>query len=71
MIAKKYSSFEEIDDRLKIVRLERDISRESLKFHLKKSKETFYPSHIFGEFSGVIQKVLLSFVLKKVIKKFT
>ncbi|MET6989515.1 DUF6327 family protein [Sediminicola arcticus] len=71
MIAKKYSSFEEIDDRLKILRLQRDISRESLKFNLKKSKETFYPSHIFGEFSGVIQKVLLSFVLKKVIKKFT
>jgi hypothetical protein len=71
MIAKKYSSFEEIDDRLKILRLQRDISRESLKFNFKKSKETFYPSHIFGEFSGVIQKVLLSFVLKKVIKKFT
>ncbi|MEB8328258.1 DUF6327 family protein [Flavobacteriaceae bacterium KMM 6897] len=71
MIAKKYSSFEEIDDRLRIVKLQKDISSESFKFNLKKSKETFYPSHVFGEFSGVIQKVLLGLVLKKIIKKFT
>ena len=71
MIAKKYSSFEEIDDRLRIVKLQKDISSESLKFNLKKSKETFYPSHVLGEFSGVIQKVLLGLVLKKIIKKFT
>ncbi|MEJ1221462.1 DUF6327 family protein [Sediminicola sp. 1XM1-17] len=71
MIAKKYSSFEEIDERLKILRLQKDISRESLRFNIKKSKETFYPTHIFGEFSGVLQKVLLGFILKKVLKKFT
>lgn len=71
MIAKKYSSFEEIDDRLKILRLQKDISRESLKFNLKKSRETFYPTHVLGEFSGVIQKVLLGFILKKILKKFT
>lgn len=71
MIAKKYSSFEEIDERLKILKLQKDISRESLRFNIKKSKETFYPSHVLGEFSGVIQKVLLGFVLKKVLKKFT
>ncbi|MFT4833102.1 MAG: hypothetical protein ACI815_002766 [Psychroserpens sp.] len=71
MIAKKYSSFEEIDNRLKILRLQRDISSESLKLNLKKSKETFYPSHVFGEFSGVLQKILLGFVLKKILKKFT
>ncbi len=72
MIAnKKYSSFQEIDDRLKILRLQKNISRESLKYNLKKSKETFYPSHVLGEFSGVFQKVILGFILKKILKKFT
>lgn len=71
MIAKKYSSFEEIDARLKILRLQKDISRESFKFNLNKSKETFYPTHVLGEFSGLFKKVLLGLFLNKIIKKIT
>ncbi|MGY8916307.1 MAG: DUF6327 family protein [Flavobacteriales bacterium] len=71
MTAKKYTSFQEIDERLKILRLQKNISRESLKFNIKKSKETFYPTQVLGEFSGVFQKVILGFILRKILKKFT
>ncbi|MDX1769627.1 MAG: DUF6327 family protein [Arenibacter troitsensis] len=65
----EFSSFNEIDQELKILRLQRQVDREQLKFHLNGLKSNFYPTNILGGFKGVAKKLLLSFVAKKILKK--
>lgn len=64
-----FSSFDEIDQELKILRLQRQVDSEQLKFHLNGLKASFYPTNILGGFKGVAKKLLLSFVAKKILKK--
>ncbi|MEH6679559.1 MAG: DUF6327 family protein [Sediminicola sp.] len=71
MIAKKYNSFEEIDHRLKILKLQRKIDGESLKLNFNRTKESFYPTNLLGGFGGVLQKILITLIAKKIFKKFT
>lgn len=69
-MTKQYSSFSEIDERLKILSLQRDIYKESLKLSLNRAKVNLYPTHFMGGLSGILQKVLISFVAKKLLKRF-
>ena len=71
MIAKKYNSFEEVDHRLKTLKLQREIDKESLKLNFNRTRESLYPTKILGGFGGVIQKLVIAFVAKKLLKKFT
>ncbi|MDO6516151.1 hypothetical protein SAMN05421766_101281 [Zobellia uliginosa] len=70
MIPKKYTSFEQIDQDLKILKLEQEIGRENFKMHVQITKNSLYPTHLLGGFSGIIQKLTLSMVAKKLLKKF-
>jgi len=70
MIPKKYTSFKQIDQDLKILKLQQDIERENLKMQVQITKNSFYPTHILGGFSGIIQKLTISMVAKKLLKKF-
>ncbi|CAM3420238.1 DUF6327 domain-containing protein [Zobellia roscoffensis] len=70
MIPKKYTSFEQIDQDLKILKLQQEIERENLKMQVQITKSNLYPSNLLGGFSGILQKLTLSMVAKKLMKKF-
>ncbi|MCJ7466576.1 MAG: DUF6327 family protein [Maribacter sp.] len=70
MMAKKYNSFEEIDYDLKILRLNQDIDLENLKLNYHLARQSFYPTQLLGGFSGIVQKIVLSFLVNKLLKKF-
>jgi hypothetical protein len=69
-MAKKYNSFEEIDHDLKILRLNQDIDLENLKMNYHLARQSLYPTQLLGGFSGIVQKIVLSFLLNKLLKKF-
>ncbi len=66
----RYNSFKEIDERLRILALQREISKESLKLNLYSAKREINPSHLIGGWSGSIQKLVLTWALKTMIAKF-
>ncbi|MBU2948286.1 DUF6327 family protein [Zobellia uliginosa] len=70
MIPKKYTSFEQIDKDLKVLKLQQEIERENLKMQVQITKNSLYPTNLLGGFSGVLQKLTLSLVAKKLMKKF-
>lgn len=64
-MAKKYSSFSEIDEHLRILRLQREIDKESIKLHLSLIKANLYPTSLLNGATGIFQKLLLTFAIKK------
>ena len=66
---KNYSSFTEIDQRLKILGLQREIDKESLKLNLHRLKIDLYPSRFMVGFKEIIQKSLISLVVTKLLKR--
>ncbi len=66
----QYHSFSEIDDRLKILKLRREIDKENLKLHLNHATANFYPLKLMGGVSGIVQKIALTFAIKKLTKIF-
>lgn len=62
---KRYSSFAEIDERLRILRLQREIDKESIKLHMNRAKTSLYPVRLAGGFTGLLQKIVLKFAVKK------
>ncbi|MBE9490083.1 MAG: hypothetical protein IMY67_07320 [Bacteroidetes bacterium] len=71
MIQHTYSSFEEIDKRLKILSLQKEINKESIKWNLHWSKNYFCPTNIVGGFGGFLQTIILTFITKKLFKTFS
>ena len=71
MIQRTYSSFKEIDKRLKILSLQKDIDKESIKWNLSRSKNYFCPTNIVGGFGGFLQTIILTFITKKLFNKFS
>lgn len=70
MIPKKYKSFDEIDQDLKILKLERQIDLENLKMNFNQTKQSLYPSSLVGGVGGIIKSFLISLFTKKVINRF-
>ncbi|KAB5488947.1 DUF6327 family protein [Flagellimonas hadalis] len=70
MKAKKYSSFEEIEQDMRILQLQREIDEEKLKYAFQSTKEELYPTNLLGGFSGIAKKLALSFVTSKILKSF-
>lgn len=64
-MSKYYNSFEEIDLRLNILKIQRKITVESLKLKVNKSKENLKPLHLVGNLHSNLKHVLLTFALKK------
>jgi len=65
-----FNSFEEIDNRLKILRLQREIEMEQFKLHLNVVKDRIQPNALMGGVGKWTKGLLLSFILKKVLKRF-
>lgn len=70
-MTKQYKSFDEIDERLKILNLQREIYKESLKLDLNKAKTHLFPAHLANGLGGMglLQKLALSFVAKKLLQR--
>lgn len=76
MTTHSYSSFEEIDQRLKILWLQKEIDQENIKLSIHKTKNYFCPTtHLTGfgssgGFAGLLQNVFVPFVANILITKF-
>ena len=71
MIPKKYTSFKQIDQDLKILKLQQEIDRENLKMNFAIAKKNLYPTSLLGGFGGVVKKFVISLVAGKVLKKLS
>jgi len=71
MAKPSFNSFDEIDQKLRILRLQREIDKEQLKVHLNTAKTSLYPTRLLGGFTGLTKKLVLSFVANKILKKFS
>ena len=69
MIPTSYTSFEEIDEQLKILSLQKNIYKELIKLNLKSSKNNLKPESIKKELKGLAQEKVLAFVVNNVLKK--
>ncbi|WP_111707689.1 DUF6327 family protein [Lutibacter citreus] len=65
-----YNSFDEIDNQLKILSLERQIYKERIKLTLKSSKMNFNAINIKNEIKRALQEQLLTFVMNNLVKRF-
>ena len=68
MIQGTYTSFEEIDRDLKILKLQRQIEEEKVKLAVQNTKNELYPTNILGGLAPLLQKVAISLVAKKILK---
>lgn len=66
---KKYNSFKEIDEDLKILALQREINKEYTKHSFQELKTYFYPINLIRSFDGFVARVVVPFILTKVIKR--
>jgi hypothetical protein len=72
-MTKQYQSFEEIDNRLKILSLQREISQESMKLNLNRAKADLIPRKLsqgldmsFGQ-GRTLKNVIVAFAAKKLL----
>jgi hypothetical protein len=61
---KQYNSFEEIDNQLKILKLQREINKESLKLNLKHSKIDLTSLNVISSFNSYIQMKMITWITK-------
>jgi hypothetical protein len=75
MKAINYCSFEEIDQHLKILWLQKEIAHENIKLGLKKTKNNLYPQNLLGGVNNLggtipfIQSLLITFLTDWILKK--
>ncbi|MBA4745298.1 MAG: hypothetical protein H2058_08570 [Muricauda sp.] len=69
MIHTQYTSFKEIDRDLKILQLQRQIEEEKVKLAVQNTKKELYPTNILGGMAPLLQKIAISFIAKKLLKK--
>lgn len=70
-MSKSYTSFEQIDKDLKIMRLKQEIAVENLKLSYSEARKSLYPTQLLGGFTGIIQKLAISLLAKKLLQKFS
>lgn len=63
MTPRQYSSFEEIDKQLEILRLKRAIHKEGITFNYNKLKVSLYPKNIVLEISYTLKEKLIAFIV--------
>ncbi len=73
IMVKEYKSFREIDARLKILKLQRQIDQESLKLHFNRAKIDLLPRNLLKGISTSFthsttwKNMIIAFVAKKVL----
>lgn len=61
----RYNSFDEIDNDLKILQLQREINKETIKYSLKGLKTDVYPSNLFHNLKSIVQHYIFNFTIEK------
>lgn len=80
MEIKKYTSYDQIDSELEILKLEKEISHQRLVLSFQKTKEALKPKHIVNSFIGTFKNgfngsysqiinIVIPFVVKWYINK--
>ncbi|PXX26395.1 hypothetical protein C7972_10990 [Arenibacter sp. ARW7G5Y1] len=64
-MGKQYNSFKEIDERLIVLKLQRQIEIESLKLNINQVKANLRPLQLAGNLKGSIQQILLVYAIRK------
>lgn len=76
IMVKEYKSFEEIEARLKILKLQRQIDQESLKLHFNRAKVDLVPRKLLQGLgttvthSGTWRNILVAYLTKKALRYF-
>ncbi|WP_349523569.1 DUF6327 family protein [Muricauda sp. NFXS6] len=65
----QYTSFEDIDRDLKVLKLQRQIEEEKVKLAIQNTKKELYPTNILGGLAPLLQKIAISLIAKKLLKK--
>ncbi|MDB9720483.1 DUF6327 family protein [Winogradskyella sp.] len=65
MTPKHYSSFEEIDKQLNILKLKKAIEKEQLAYNYHKAKHLLYPKNIGLEIGNILQEKLINLLLNR------
>ena len=70
MIPNSYNSFEDIDNQLKIISLQKQIYKQQIKQNFRSSKASFSTTSIKSEVKNTLQVKLLEFITTNLIKIF-
>ncbi|MFD2914561.1 DUF6327 family protein [Psychroserpens luteus] len=70
MMPNNYNSFNEIDNQLKILSLQKQIYKEHIKLNIKSSKNSLSAINIKSEFKSALQEQVLTFIINNLIKRF-
>ncbi len=68
-MTKRFNSFEEIDEQLKILSLKREIDKECAKLRVNDIKTHLYPINLLRNADGVLTRVMVPYVLTRLMKK--
>ncbi|GGW43540.1 DUF6327 family protein [Arenibacter certesii] len=66
-----FTSFEEIDHRLRILKLQRQIELEQMKLQVKGAKNNIVPTALMGGVGKWSKRLLISFISRKILRKLT
>ncbi len=66
-----FTSFEEIDHRLKILKLQRQIEMEQIKMHVQEAKNSFVPTALIGSMGKWSKRLFITFITRKILKKIS
>lgn len=69
MIQRQYTSFEDIDRDLRVLKLQRQIEEEKVKLAIQNTKKELYPTNILSGLAPLLQKIAISLIAKKLLKK--
>lgn len=61
---KNYNSFKEIDERLKILKLQKEIQIEDLKYNLNSVKTRLSPASFFEDFGVALKQTVMVYVIR-------
>ncbi len=68
-MTKRFNSFEEIDEQLKILALKREIDKECAKLRVLDIKNHLYPVNLVRSMDGTIARVMIPLVISRIMKK--
>ena len=71
MRTREYTNFADIEADLKILKLRREIDKETLKYRLQEAKTKVYPTNILGGMGNIVQKIAVAFIARKLAKKIS
>jgi hypothetical protein len=70
MMPNSYNSFDEINNQLKILSLQKQIYKQHVKLNFQSSKNIINVTNIKNEFKRAFQEQILSYIINNLFKRF-